>query len=129
MTRPAILLIDDEPHSLSAMRMALEDEFDCLTAGDAVAAMSQMESEWVQVMICDQRMPGQTGVAFLTEVRERWPEVVRVIITGYTDAAAMAQAAFSIPRRAPVERAEAMEAGTEITSAQGQPIRRSASPR
>ncbi len=92
MTRPAILLVDDEPHSLSAMRMALEDEFDCLTAGDTSAALALMEAEWVQVVICDQRMPGQTGVEFLTALRERWPEVVRIIITGYTDAAAMASA-------------------------------------
>ncbi len=90
--RPTLLLVDDEPHSLSAMRMALEDEFDCLTAGDAEAAMARMEQEWVHVVVCDQRMPGRTGVEFLTELRERWPETVRIIITGYTDPSAMAQA-------------------------------------
>lgn len=89
---PAVLLVDDEPHSLSAMRMALEDEFDILTAADARAALAQMEDNWVQVVICDQRMPGQTGVAFLTDLRERWPEVLRLLITGYTDPAAMADA-------------------------------------
>lgn len=91
-TRPSLLLVDDEPHSLSAMRMALEDEFDCITAADAEAALAKMEQEWVQVVICDQRMPGRTGVEFLTELRERWPEAVRIIITGYTDPSAMAQA-------------------------------------
>lgn len=91
-SRPAILLVDDEPHSLQAMRMALEDEFDCLTASDAEQAMRLMEEEWVQVVICDQRMPGRTGVEFLTDIRDRWPEAVRVIITGYTDPGAMAQA-------------------------------------
>lgn len=90
--RPAILLVDDEPHSLQAMRMALEDEFDCLTAGNAEQALGVMEEEWVQVVICDQRMPGRTGVEFLTELRERWPETIRIIITGYTDPSAMAQA-------------------------------------
>jgi len=90
--RPTLLLVDDEPHSLSAMRMALEDEFDCLTAGDAESAMARMEQEWVHVVVCDQRMPGRTGVEFLTELRERWPETVRIIITGYTDPSAMAQA-------------------------------------
>lgn len=87
--RPAILLVDDEPHSLSAMRMALEDEFDILTAPDAAAAERLLEEEWVQVIFCDQRMPGRSGVEFLTEVRERWPETVRIVITGYTDPAAM----------------------------------------
>ncbi len=90
--RPTILLVDDEPHSLSAMRMALEDEFDCVTAGDADTAAQKMEEEWVQVVICDQRMPGRTGVEILTDLRDRWPDAVRIIITGYTDPAAMAAA-------------------------------------
>ncbi|ETD86535.1 sigma-54-dependent transcriptional regulator [Rhodobacter capsulatus] len=86
---PAILLVDDEPHSLAAMKLALEDDFDVLTAQGAEAAIAILEEEWVQVIICDQRMPGRTGVDFLTEVRERWPETVRIIITGYTDSASM----------------------------------------
>ncbi|GHC31467.1 MULTISPECIES: sigma-54 dependent transcriptional regulator [Gemmobacter] len=90
--RPTVLLIDDEPHSLSSMRMALEDEFDCIAAGSADEAVQRMEEEWVQVVICDQRMPGKTGVALLTELRERWPDTVRMLITGYTDPGAMASA-------------------------------------
>ena len=90
--RPTVLLVDDEPHSLSAMRMALEDEFDCLTAQNSAEAERKMEEGWVHVVICDQRMPDKTGVEFLTELRERWPDTVRIIITGYTDPAAMAQA-------------------------------------
>ena len=39
----------------------------------------------VQIILCDQRMPGLTGVAFLKEVRERWPDTVRIVISGYTD--------------------------------------------
>ncbi|MBK5934750.1 two-component system response regulator HupR/HoxA [Rhodovulum imhoffii] len=90
--RPAILLVDDEPHSLSAMRMALEDEFDVLTANGAREAEKLLSEEWVQAVICDQRMPEMTGVEFLTRVRERWPETVRLIVTGYTDASAMVSA-------------------------------------
>lgn len=90
--RPTVLLVDDEPHSLSAMRMALEDDFEVLTAPDAGQALAVMEEDWVQVVICDQRMPGQTGVEFLTILRDRWPEVPRLLITGYTDPAAMAEA-------------------------------------
>ncbi|MGX9353130.1 sigma-54-dependent transcriptional regulator [Shimia sp. W99] len=82
---PTILLIDDEEHSLAAMRMALEDDFECLTATGADAAKALMEEHFVQVIFCDQRMPGKTGVDFLTEVRDRWPETVRIIITGYTE--------------------------------------------
>ncbi|WP_156882946.1 sigma-54 dependent transcriptional regulator [Rhodovulum sp. P5] len=86
---PAVLLVDDEPHSLSAMRMALEDEFEILTAANADEAEAILKDEWVQVILCDQRMPGRTGVEFLADVRDRWPETVRIVITGYTDTSAM----------------------------------------
>ena len=82
---PTILLVDDEAHSLSAMRMALEDDFDCLTALNADEAWRLMEEHYVEAVFCDQRMPGRTGVEFLSDVRDRWPETVRIIITGYTD--------------------------------------------
>ena len=86
---PSILLVDDEAHSLQAMRMALEDDFDCLTALNADEASKIMEEHFVQVIFCDQRMPGRSGVEFLTEVRDRWPETIRVIITGYTETSDM----------------------------------------
>lgn len=89
---PAILLVDDEPHSILAMKMALEDEFEILTAPAAEEAMAVLQDHWVQVIFCDQRMPGRSGVEFLTEVRERWPETVRIVITGYTDSASMVAA-------------------------------------
>ena len=40
----------------------------------------------VEVLLCDQRMPEMTGVEFLKSVRARWPDTVRMIISGYTDA-------------------------------------------
>lgn len=82
---PTLLLVDDEEHALAAMRMALEDDFECLTAAHADEAMRLMEENFVHAIFCDHRMPGKTGVEFLTEVRDRWPETVRIIITGYTE--------------------------------------------
>ncbi|MBB94571.1 MAG: sigma-54-dependent Fis family transcriptional regulator [Rhodobacteraceae bacterium] len=84
-TLPTVLLVDDEDHSLAAMRMALEDDFDCLTAANADEAEALMEEHFVQVVFCDHRMPGRSGVEFLTLVRDRWPEAIRIIITGYTE--------------------------------------------
>jgi len=90
--RPTVLLVDDEPHSLAAMRMVVEDECDCLTADETETALRLTGEDWVQMVTCDQRMPGQTGVDFLTDVRERRPDCGRVIITGDTDPAKMVQA-------------------------------------
>lgn len=82
---PAVLVIDDEIRSQEALRRTLEEEFSVLTVSSAQQGRGVMEREFVQVVLCDQRMPGTTGVAFLKEVRERWPDAVRLIISGYTE--------------------------------------------
>jgi two-component system, NtrC family, response regulator HupR/HoxA len=81
----SVLLVDDEVRSLDAMRRTLEEDFEILTATDADAARVQLERSEVDVILCDQRMPGVTGVEFLREARERWPDTVRIVISGYTD--------------------------------------------
>jgi two-component system response regulator HupR/HoxA len=83
---PTILIIDDEVRSLETLERILGEDFDIKTAGNIEAARAILEKEWVQVILCDQRMPEVTGVEFLKEVREQWPEVIRMIISGYTDA-------------------------------------------
>ena len=89
---PTVLVVDDEPHSVASMRMALEEDFIVLEAGSAEEAVAFMEEHWVQVVISDQRMPGKTGIELLTELRERWPETVRMIVTGYTETSDMIDA-------------------------------------
>ncbi|MGQ9369489.1 sigma-54-dependent transcriptional regulator [Azospirillum sp. ST 5-10] len=84
-TRPAILVVDDEPRSVEVIARLLDEEFDVHTALSAADALRVLESEPVQVVFSDQRMPETSGVAFLTRVRERWPDVIRVVITGYID--------------------------------------------
>ncbi len=83
---PTILIIDDEVRSLEALQRILHDDFDVRTAATISEAEKFLENEWVQVVLCDQRMPEQTGVEFLKNVRARWPDIVRMIISGYTDA-------------------------------------------
>ena len=90
---PAVLVVDDEVRSQEALRRTLEEDFTVFTASGADEAMAIMEREQgasggkgVQVVLCDQRMPGTSGVAFLTEVRQRWPDVVRIVLSGYTEA-------------------------------------------
>ena len=85
-TRPRVLIVDDEVRSLESLERNLSDEFNVHTASNAEQATAILESEWVQIILCDQRMPDMTGAEFLKIVREKWPDVVRIIISGYTDA-------------------------------------------
>jgi two-component system, NtrC family, response regulator HupR/HoxA len=82
---PTVLVVDDEVRSQDAMRRTLDEDFTVFTATSAEEARGLLERQPVSVILCDQRMPGQTGVSFLKEVRERWPESVRIVISGYTD--------------------------------------------
>jgi two-component system response regulator HupR/HoxA len=84
--RPTVLIVDDEPLSVETMARILEERFDVRSALDAEQAERILAEDWVQVVVSDQRMPGTTGVELLAMVRERWPDVVRIIISGYTDA-------------------------------------------
>jgi len=83
--QPIVLVIDDEVRSQETLRRVMDDEFQVLCASSAVEAEGILESESVHLILCDQRMPGMTGVEFLTQARERWPNAVRMIISGYTD--------------------------------------------
>ena len=89
--RPKVLVVDDEIRSLETLERILDETSDVLTASsatDALALLEQCSDQDVcaiQVIVCDQRMPGMTGVQFLTQVRQRWPETIRLMLSGYTD--------------------------------------------
>ncbi|MFT6351124.1 sigma-54 dependent transcriptional regulator [Neptuniibacter pectenicola] len=85
LKRPTVLCVDDEIRSLETLERTLDEEFDVLTASDADQAMALLAQHEVQAILCDQRMPGKTGVEFLTEVRQKWPQTARLILSGYTD--------------------------------------------
>ena len=82
----AVLVVDDEVRSLETLRRTLEDHFTIFTAASADEGMAVMEREYVHIVVSDQRMPGTSGVEFLRTVRGRWPDTVRMILSGYTDA-------------------------------------------
>ncbi|MCU7891185.1 MAG: response regulator [Candidatus Thiodiazotropha sp. (ex Ustalcina ferruginea)] len=82
---PTVLIVDDEVRGLETLQRILQDDFDVQIAENVKEATEILENEWVQIILCDQRMPDITGVEFLKQVRDQWPEVIRMIISGYTD--------------------------------------------
>ena len=83
---PVVLVVDDEPRSLETLRRTLEEEFAVLTAASADEAEAIMTREFVHIVVSDQRMPGTSGVEFLRRVRTQWPDTVRLILSGYSEA-------------------------------------------
>jgi FixJ family two-component response regulator len=83
---PRILVVDDEEAILETMTFTFEEEYEVLTSSDARRALDLLdEHQPVAVVLTDQRMPQMSGVEFLTEVCQRHPTTVRIILTGFTD--------------------------------------------
>ncbi|EQD49786.1 response regulator receiver domain-containing protein, partial [mine drainage metagenome] len=81
---PIVLVVDDEIRSQEALRRTLEEDFGVFAASSVVETRTVMEREDAQIVLTDPRMPEVSGAAFLKEVRETWPDTVRIIISGYT---------------------------------------------
>lgn len=84
---PATLLfVDDEPSILSALRRLFRPQgYRILVAEGGAAGLALLETEKVDLIISDMRMPEMDGATFLKEVRKRWPETMRILLTGYAD--------------------------------------------
>ena len=85
MTR-ILLLVDDEENILRALtRVFRHDGYTVLTATSGAAGLARLAEQEVGVVISDQRMPEMTGVEFLNHVKERHPDTLRIVLSGYTE--------------------------------------------
>lgn len=81
-----LLVVDDEANILAALgRLFRRDGYRLLRAESGSAALAILAEHEVGVILSDQRMPGMTGVEFLSRARERWPDAVRIMLSGYTE--------------------------------------------
>jgi response regulator RpfG family c-di-GMP phosphodiesterase len=85
--KPAtLLLVDDEANILSSLRRLLRPVgYAIHTAEGGAAGLAILEREAVDLVISDMRMPEMSGAQFLEQVRKRWPETMRILLTGYAD--------------------------------------------
>jgi diguanylate cyclase (GGDEF)-like protein len=88
-----LLLVDDEENVLRALiRTLRRDGYRILTAKSVESALDVLARNDVQVIVSDQRMPGASGTEFLGMVKDMYPHTVRMILSGYTDLAAVTDA-------------------------------------
>ena len=81
-----LLLVDDEPNILSALKRQLRGSgLRILTAPGGKEGLALLETEPVDVIVSDQRMPGMTGVEFLRAVKNSHPDTVRIVLSGFTE--------------------------------------------
>jgi two-component system response regulator PhcR len=83
-----VLYVDDEAANLTSFKYCFDDRFDVVTAASAEEAMRVLAAGPVALLLTDQRMPGMTGAELCQQARERYPDVVRIIITAYADVTA-----------------------------------------
>ncbi len=83
-----LLCVDDEQNILAALRRLFrQDGYRILTAGSGREALTLLESEPVDLVISDMRMPEMDGAHLLERVSSRWPQTLRILLTGHADIA------------------------------------------
>lgn len=81
-----ILCVDDEPNILSALRRLFRSQgFSVKIADSGKAGLEILASEKIDLVISDMRMPEMDGTQFLEQVKNRWPDTPRLLLTGYAD--------------------------------------------
>ncbi|MGH8758843.1 MAG: protein kinase domain-containing protein [Burkholderiales bacterium] len=84
-----LLLVDDEERILTALKSLFRDRYHVFTTTDGNKALDFIRKHFMHVIISDQRMPAMLGVDLLRQSREISPRSVRVLLTGYSDLAAI----------------------------------------
>src|SRR4051794_9556900 len=88
MDHPRILFVDDEPFILDTLSKLLRrqrEQWDMTFALGAPEALAQLQKGSFDVIVSDMRMPGMDGVALLEHVKQHYPAVARMVLSGHAD--------------------------------------------
>ncbi len=87
-----VLFVDDEEGNLVSFKAQFRREYNVFVSSNVAQAWPILEQNDIQVVLSDQRMPEITGIEFFEAMVTRYPEAMRILITGYTDLAAVIDA-------------------------------------
>jgi DNA-binding NtrC family response regulator len=119
-----ILVVDDEKIVLESCKRVLEDCFEVVVARSADAALEVIHRESVGMILLDIKMPGKDGMSMLKEVKEKWPSIPVIIMSGYAtmemvENVSRTQAATFIAK--PFTPDELVEAVAKVIEKEGKP--------
>jgi len=81
----SVLFVDDEANILSSIRRAvIDEEYTAYFANGGVEALKIMEEHEISVIVTDMKMPGMDGLQLLKIVKEKYPNIVKIVLSGYT---------------------------------------------
>ncbi len=92
-----VLYVDDEPENLDSFQLVFMDDYHVFVGNSAKEGMQSLEDaekrgEEIHLLISDQRMPHTTGIEFMEQVNKRYPHIVKILVTGYSDIEVVTQA-------------------------------------
>jgi DNA-binding NtrC family response regulator len=87
--RPSLLFVDDEERIVKLLKVMFRSSYDVHTATSGREALAILEAHRIDVIVSDQRMPEMVGIELLSQVCRRWPNTVRILLTGYSDLVAI----------------------------------------
>jgi response regulator RpfG family c-di-GMP phosphodiesterase len=88
----SILYVDDEENNLFSFKATFRIKYQVHTAISGDEALKILDTKPIQIIITDQRMPEMTGIEFLEKVLEKYPDPIRILLTGYADMGAVVDA-------------------------------------
>ncbi len=87
-----LLYIDDEKHNLTTLKISLNKWYEVFTLENPLEAIDLIEKEKIGVVITDQRMPRMTGLELAEKIKEKFEDVIVIILTAYDDNNVLLQA-------------------------------------
>ena len=91
--RATVLFVDDEINILSSLKRLFRPVgYSVLLANNVEEGLELLNRESVDLVVSDMRMPKMNGAVFLAEVKNQWPEIVRILLTGYEDVRSIVEA-------------------------------------